>query len=51
VTRAVLPASGVRYRVRVGMFKTRQDARRVADTLKTKEKLSPFVALVAAGPS
>jgi cell division protein FtsN len=51
VTRVLLPTSGVRYRVRVGMFKTRQDARRVADTLKTKEKLSPFVALVAAGPS
>jgi len=46
VARVVLPDAGVRYRVRVGTFKTRQDALRLADILKTKEKLDPFVALV-----
>jgi cell division septation protein DedD len=46
VARVVLPDAGVRYRVRVGTFKTRQDALRFADILKTKEKLDPFVALV-----
>lgn len=46
VARVVLPNAGVRYRVRVGTFKTRQDALRLADILKTKEKLDPFVALV-----
>ena len=51
VNRVVLPSTGVRYRVRVGAFKTRQDARQLADLLKTTEKLSPFVALVAADPS
>ncbi len=51
VNRVVLPNAGVRYRVRVGAFKTRQDARDLADLLKTAEKLSPFVALVAPDPS
>jgi hypothetical protein len=50
VNRVVLPSTGVRYRVRVGAFKTRQDARQLADLLKTTEKLSPFVALVASDP-
>ncbi|MBI3607527.1 MAG: SPOR domain-containing protein [Nitrospirae bacterium] len=50
VSRVVLPNAGVRYRVRVGVFKTREDARDLADLLKTTEKVSPFVALVATDP-
>ena len=47
VNRVVLPDSGVRYRVRVGSFATRDDALKVADVLKKKERVEPFVALVA----
>jgi cell division septation protein DedD len=47
VNRVVLPDSGVRYRVRVGSFATRDDALKVAATLKKKERIEPFVALVA----
>ncbi|MFZ5862809.1 MAG: SPOR domain-containing protein [Nitrospirota bacterium] len=47
VNRVVLPDSGVRYRVRVGSFATRDDALKVADILKKKERVEPFVALVA----
>lgn len=46
VTRVVLPDTGVRYRVRMGSFATREDALKLADTLKKKDKkLEPFVAL------
>jgi cell division protein FtsN len=46
VTRVVLPDTGVRYRVRMGSFSTREDALKLADTLKKKDKkLEPFVAL------
>jgi cell division protein FtsN len=48
VTRVVLPDTGVRYRVRMGSFATREDALKLAETLKKKDKkLEPFVALVA----
>lgn len=48
VTRVVLPDAGVRYRVRMGSFATREDALKLAETLKKKNrKLEPFVALVA----
>jgi cell division septation protein DedD len=46
VTRVVLPDTGVRYRVRMGSFSTREDALKLAETLKKREKkLEPFVAL------
>ncbi len=46
VTRVVLPDTGVRYRVRMGSFSTREDALKLAETLKKKDrKLEPFVAL------
>jgi cell division septation protein DedD len=51
VNRVVLPDSGVRYRVRVGSFATREDALKVAAMLKKKERVEPFVALVAPSPS
>lgn len=45
VTRVVLPDTGVRYRVRMGSFATREDALKLAETLKKKDrKLEPFVA-------
>lgn len=45
VTRVVLPDAGVRYRVRMGSFATREDALKLADTLKKKERtIDPFVA-------
>jgi DedD protein len=47
INRVVLPDSGVRYRVRVGSFATRDDALKVAEILKKKERVEPFVALVA----
>jgi cell division septation protein DedD len=47
VNRVVLPDSAVRYRVRVGSFATRDDALKVAEILKKKERVEPFVALVA----
>jgi len=49
VSRVILPDTGVRYRVRVGEFKTRQEALALADRLKTKEKLNPFVASITEG--
>lgn len=49
VHRVVLPDAGVRYRVRLGSFRTRQDALTLAETLKKRERLEPFVALVGAG--
>lgn len=46
VTRVVLPDTGVRYRVRMGSFATREDALKLAETLKKRDKkLEPFVAL------
>jgi hypothetical protein len=46
VTRVVLPDTGVRYRVRMGSFATREDALKLAETLKKKDrKLEPFVAM------
>jgi cell division septation protein DedD len=47
VNRVVLPDSAVRYRVRVGSFASRDDALKVAEVLKKKERVEPFVALVA----
>jgi cell division septation protein DedD len=47
VNRVVLPDSAVRYRVRVGSFASRDDALKVAEILKKKERVEPFVALVA----
>lgn len=46
VIRVVLPDTGVRYRVRMGSFATREDALKLAETLKKKDRnLEPFVAL------